>query len=220
MSPEQFVENILVKKLGAKLLVVGYDHRFGKNREGNFDYLINNAPRYGFEVEEIPKQEIDQAAVSSTKIRKALLSGDVHTATKYLGRPYMLSGLVKEGNKMGRKLGFPTANIQIIDPNKLIPADGVYAVKVFLKNKTYEGMLNIGIRPTFGGLNKTIEVHIFDFEKDIYGEELTLAFVDRIREEMKFSGPEQLKKQLNKDQEQALQILRNFKELNTNNIDR
>ena len=211
ISPERFVKDILVEKLGAKLLVVGYDHRFGKNREGNFEYLEENASKFGFEVEEIPKREIERAAVSSTKIRKALLQGDVRTAAKYLGRLYTLSGTVTEGNKMGRKLGFPTANIRVTDPNKLVPADGVYAVKVFLENKEYRGMMNIGIRPTFGGLNKTLEVHIFDFEDDIYGRVLTVAFVDRIRDEMKFSSPEALKEQLEKDREQTLRLLQNFK---------
>ncbi|MGB3587160.1 MAG: riboflavin biosynthesis protein RibF, partial [Tunicatimonas sp.] len=172
LSPDEYVQRILVDQLGAKFLVIGYDHRFGRNRQGDFEYLLQNAPRFGFQVEEIPRQDIDDIGVSSTKIRQALETGDVATAHSYLGRYYDISGTVVDGDKIGRGLGFPTANISVEEKYKLIPADGIYAVHVFLEEKQFGGMLYIGNRPTLAGKNKTIEVNIFDFDQDIYGQQL------------------------------------------------
>src|SRR6188768_3763695 len=168
LTSQQFITEVLVNKIGTKKLVIGYDHRFGKNREGSFEQLKLNGPAYGFEVEEIPKQEVDNMSVSSSKIRKALLEGDVETATHFLGRPYSLSGRVIKGDKIGRALGFPTANIDIDSHYKLIPGEGIYAVSVTHEHKTYGGMLYIGTRPVVQGTKLAIEVNIFDFNKDIY----------------------------------------------------
>ena len=156
-SSEAFIQDILVEKIGTKKLVIGFNHRFGKNREGSFQELMKDAPLYGFEVEEIPKQMIDHLSISSTKIRKALEAGKVEISNEYLGRPYDIHGIVVRGDQMGRKLGYPTANIRIDFEQKLIPADGIYAVQVIVDGVTYDGMANIGIRPTFEGLEKRIE---------------------------------------------------------------
>ncbi len=209
-SSSDFIRKILVDTIGTKKLVIGYDHRFGRNREGSFDYLRENAPKFGFEVEEIPKQEVDNLAVSSTKIRSALQEGDMQTASHLLGRPYSLSGRVIRGERIGRMLGFPTANLQIDNPNKLIPADGSYAVIVTTGTHEHMGMLNIGIRPTVGGRLRTIEVNIFDFDRDIYGDTLKVAFIRRIRDEIPFEDVETLKNQLKKDRERAIQLLTNL----------
>lgn len=152
LTSEEFIKNILIDKLSTKILVIGYDHRFGRNREGSFDFLKANEKAFGFAIEEIPKQEIDDMGVSSTKIREALLGMEVTAANSYLGRPYSLSGTVVEGEKIGRSIGFPTANIAVEEKYKLIPRDGVYAVNVMFEHKKYHGMLNIGMRPTVNGL--------------------------------------------------------------------
>ena len=207
LSSSQFISDILVKTIGTKKLVIGYDHRFGKNREGSFEYLKDNSSQFGFEVEEIPQEDIDHVGVSSTKIRKALEAGDVETAIKYLGYFYMLSGSVAEGDKLGRTLGFPTANLVIDEPLKLIPAHGVYAVYGTANGQRYKGMLNIGIRPTVGGTKQTIEANFFDFDQDIYHLELQLELVARIRDEQKFNGLDALKSQLARDKEAALKVL-------------
>lgn len=207
LTSEQFIKMVLVEAIGTKKLVIGYDHRFGKNREGSFEHLKENASVYGFEVEEIPRQDIDHVAVSSTKIRNALLAGDVKTSGELLGRPYSVTGRVIKGEKIGRIIGFPTANIEVDFRHKLIPADGSYAVKILQGGKEYSGMMNIGYRPTVSGKTKTIEVHIFDFNQEIYGEALTVMFIERIRDERKFNDIEALKEQLQKDKEKAKQIL-------------
>lgn len=209
-TSEEFIKKILVEQIGTKKLVIGYDHRFGKNREGSFEHLKANANKYGFDVEEIPQQDVDNVAVSSTKIRKALKEGDVKSATHLLGRPYMIKGRVVKGEKIGRIIGFPTANIEMEFKHKLIPADGSYAVTILREHNTYKGMLNIGYRPTVGGKSKTIEVNIFDFNEDIYGENITIDFVDRIRDELKFEDVDALKKQLAKDKEKAKTLLKNL----------
>jgi len=206
MSSLQFIKDILVDSLGTKHLVIGYDHRFGRNREGTFEHLKEFAGVYGFEVHEIPEKDIDDVAISSTRIRNALKEGDVATANKYLESYYSLSGKVVKGNQMGRKLGFPTANVKVTDEIKLIPADGVYAVNVVVEDTHYNGMMNIGFRPTVDGLTHTIEVHIFDFEKDIYGGDIKISFIDRIRDEMKFDSIEALKNQLQIDKFEALKL--------------
>lgn len=204
LSSEEFILQILVEKIGVKKLVIGYDHHFGKNREGSFEHLKKFAPRYGFEVEEIPKQDIDETAVSSTRIRKALEAGDVQTATQYLGRAFTLKGQVVEGDKIGRSLGYPTANICVEESYKLIPADGIYAVEVLHDNKKYKGMLYIGHRPTIGGMSRNIEVNIFDFDKTIYNDFIEVSFLKFIRPDMKFNNLDELKIQMGKDKEQAL----------------
>tara|TARA_B100001245_G_scaffold236351_1_gene226948 strand:+ start:24482 stop:25420 length:939 start_codon:yes stop_codon:yes gene_type:complete len=205
-----FVRNILVNTIGAKKLVIGYDHHFGRNREGSFEHLKEFGPVYGFDVEEIPPQDLEDVTISSTKIRKALSEGDLITANEYLGYSFPLTGRVSEGEKLGSKMGFPTANILVEETYKLIPGDGVYAVEVIFPSHPedlYLGMCNIGIRPTFGGKFKTIEVHLFDFDQNIYGEQISVRFKDRLRGEVKFAGPDELRQQLAKDAEDARKIL-------------
>lgn len=206
LSSEEFIKNILVEKIHTHKLVIGYDHHFGKNREGSFEHLKKNAPKYGFEVEEIAAKDVDNIAVSSTKIRVALERGDVLTANKYLGYNYFFSGTVTKGRQLGRTLGYPTANIELHDNYKLVPGDGVYAVRVYIHNKSYNGMMSIGFNPTVNGTKRTIEVNIFDFNTDIYGENITVFFYRKLRNEAKFSGLGELKEQLLQDklQTQAL----------------
>jgi riboflavin kinase/FMN adenylyltransferase len=210
LSYTEFVEKILVEKIGTHCLVVGYDHKFGKNREGGFDYLKNCAEKFNFEIERLDALVVGEESVSSTKIRNALQNGEIGKANDYLGYLFTLHGTVVEGKQLGRKLGFPTANIESSDKNKIIPGYGVYAVKVELGSYTYYGMLNIGTRPTFNNNadNRSIEVNIFDFEGDIYGKEITLKFVAKIREEQKFENIDMLVAQLGKDKVAALKILR------------
>ena len=207
LTSKEFIRNILINTIGTKKLVIGYDHRFGKNREGSFEHLKENASIYGFDVEEISRQDIDNVGVSSTKIRTALMEGDVTTGTELLGRPYSIRGRVVKGEKIGRILGFPTANLEVDSQHKLIPADGSYAVKVHHRNQELQGMLNIGFRPTVNGKTKTIEAHIFNFNEDIYGETISIDFIRRIRDEIKFTDVEELKKQLASDKSLAIKIL-------------
>lgn len=207
-TSEEFIQNVLVNAIGTKKLIIGYNHRFGKNREGSFENLKKDGPKYGFKVEEIPKHEIDHVGISSTIIRKALSLGDVSLARKYLGRYFTLTGIIIHGDKLGSKLGFPTANIQVEETYKLIPADGVYAVYVTLEGVTYQGMLNIGNRPTVNGHEKRIEVNIFDFDEKIYGKTVTISFVHRIRDEKKFKNIESLSQQLSADRLKAIQLLK------------
>lgn len=207
LSAAAFVKEVLVNKLGTKILVIGYNHQFGRNREGSLEQLMELAPVYDFKVEEIPKQDIDYIAVSSTKIRNAILEGDIETANLYSGNPFTLTGIVEQGNQMGRTIGFPTANIGVSDPNKIIPGNGVYAVIVEWNKEQYKGMLNIGMRPTLGGLSRTIEVYILDFDQSIYGQGLTLVFKSRIRDEKKFDGIEALREQLLIDKKNAIKLL-------------
>ncbi len=205
-----FVRNILVNTVGAKKLVIGYDHHFGRNREGSFEHLKEFGPVYGFDVEEIPAEDIEDITISSTKIRNALSEGDLQTANEYLGYSFPLTGRVSEGEKLGSKMGFPTANILVEETYKLIPGDGVYAVEVIFPSHSedlYHGMCNIGVRPTFNGKFKTIETNLFNFNRNIYGEQITLRFKERLRGEIKFSKPEELKEQLKKDAEHARQVL-------------
>lgn len=206
LSSIEFIRNILVEKIGTKKLVIGYNHHFGKNREGSFKHLKEFSDVYGFEVEEIPAQDIDNVSISSTKIRNALLEGDVETANLYLGHSYQLRGEVVEGDKIGREIGFPTANIQVKDRYKLIPANGVYAVDVVCNGEKHKGMLNIGNRPTVNNNRNAIEVNIFNFDKNIYGKEIGVFFKKRIRDEKKFDNLEELKNQLIKDKQKAITI--------------
>jgi riboflavin kinase/FMN adenylyltransferase len=208
LSSVEFVREILVNKLGAKKLVIGYNHQFGRNREGSFEHLKEYSALYGFDVEEIPAKLVDDVDVSSTKIRNALLAGDISTANNYLNRNFTLSGKVNHGNKIGRDIGFPTANIHVSESYKLIPANGVYAVKAWYNKCAYNAMLNIGYRPTFNTeSNIKIEVHIFDFDADIYEQILKIEFIERIRDEKKFNNTEELKSQLLLDKKAALNIL-------------
>lgn len=206
LSSVEFVRNILVNKIKTKRLVIGFNHHFGRNREGTFEHLKEYGPLYGFDVEEIPAKDIEHIEISSTKIRAALKIGDVKTATAFLGHCYTLSGKVVEGLKLGRTIGYPTANIVIEDKYKLIPADGIYAVKIKHDGVLYGGMLNIGNNPTVEGKGRSIEVNIFDFDKDIYGQKVTIYLVERLRDEEKFPGLEALKEQLMKDKENSLRI--------------
>lgn len=207
LSSLDFIQKILVQTIGTKKLVIGYDHRFGHNREGSFDQLKINAPTYGFDVEEIPRQDVDHIGVSSSKIRHALETADITTATHLLGKPYSLSGQVVKGDKLGRVLGYPTANIDLESHYKLIPADGIYAVTVKYEHRIYKGMLYIGPRPTVNGTKRVIEVNIFDFEKEIYGDSLTLYFHQLLRGDKKFSDLEELKQQLSLDKIESQKIL-------------
>lgn len=208
LTSEQFIQEVLVKTIGTRKLVIGYDHHFGKNREGSFEQLKLNAPRYGFEVEEIPSQEVDHVAVSSTKIRRALETGDIETANHFLGKPYSITGRVIAGDKIGSKIDFPTANIDIDSKYKLIPVDGIYAVSVRHEHNVYGGMLYIGYRPTIQGTKRNIEVNIFHFNQTIYGESLTVYFHKLLRMDHKFIGLEAMKLQLQRDKEEALQVLK------------
>lgn len=207
LTSVEFVRNILVNKIKTKRLVIGYNHHFGRNREGSFEHLKEYGPLYGFEVEEIPAKDIDHIEVSSTKIRKALQEGDVKMAADYLGHDYSLTGKVIAGKQLGRTIGYPTANILVEDKYKLIPIDGVYAVKVEHKGGLYGGMLNIGNNPTVPGKGRSIEVNIFDFEKDIYGDDATIYFIKRLRDELKFNNLEELKIALAKDKVDSMAIL-------------
>jgi riboflavin kinase / FMN adenylyltransferase len=204
ITSQEFITSILVNTIGTKKLVIGYDHRFGNNREGSFEQLKLSGPAYGFDVEEIERQDVDHVAVSSSKIRKALEEGDLETATHLLGRPYSISGQVVRGDKLGRVLGYPTANIDLDSRLKLIPADGIYAVTVQHEHTTFKGMLYIGNRPTVNGTKRAIEVNIFEFNKEIYGETLTVHFHQLIRSDSKFQDLEALKMQLHQDKKDAL----------------
>ncbi|NOY95171.1 MAG: bifunctional riboflavin kinase/FAD synthetase [Chlorobi bacterium] len=209
LSYKEFVETILVGKIKTSCLVVGHDHKFGKNREGGFEDLKAHAEKYHFRIERIDALMLGNINISSTKIRKALQSGNIEEANKYLGYKFTLHGKVVKGKQVGSRIGFPTANIEVSDIHKIIPGYGVYAVRVDVQGKVYNGMLNIGTRPTFNknADNRSIEVNIFDFDKDIYHQNVTLCFVRRIREEKKFNNPEALIGQLEKDKKAALTIL-------------
>ena len=203
-----FIKEILVEKLKTKRLVIGYDHRFGKDRSGSFEQLRRDGEKYHFEVEEIPAQDIQQINISSSKIRNALIEGDIIMANEFLGYQYFLRGIVVRGDQIGRKMNFPTANIFIEEKYKLIPREGVYAVEVKIRNSWYSGMLNIGHKPTFPGKDFSIEVHILNFNEEIYGQSIQLNFVKRIRDEIKFENLNALEEQLKRDKETIKSILK------------
>jgi riboflavin kinase / FMN adenylyltransferase len=207
LSSEEFIRKVLIESIETKKLVIGYDHRFGKNREGSFEYLKTNSASFGFELEEISRQDVDEIGVSSTKIRKALESGDVKTAMASLGRPYELNGIVIKGQQIGRSIGFPTANIHIPNDYKLIPKDGVYAVEALVDGSLFKAMLNIGNRPTVDGTKKTVEANLFDFQGDLYDKQITIYFRQFLREERKFENLQALKNQLIQDQLAARSLL-------------
>jgi riboflavin kinase/FMN adenylyltransferase len=206
-----FVRNILVNKLHAKKLVIGYDHHFGRNREGSFEHLVEFGPMYGFEVEEIPALDVDHVAISSSKIRKALEEGDLQTANTFLGYPYFITGKVIKGKQLGNSIGFPTANIVIEDAYKLIPANGVYAVKIKYNHGIYNGMMNIGINPTVSESKSIkIEVNIFDFNENIYNKEIVIELYTKLRDEQKFENVQQLINQLEQDKMHAVLQLNQY----------
>lgn len=207
MKADDFIRDYLVGKLGVKKLVVGYDHHFGNKREGNFDHLFRQGILYGFGVEEIEAQYIDDIAVSSTQVRNALTEGNLRLANRMLGYDYSITGRVVEGNRIGRTMGFPTANIEVEDRYKLIAAGGVYACRVKIDGRVYQGMGNIGTRPTIAKHDFATEVHIFNFDKDIYGKTITIYFIDRIRDEKRFEDLEKLAEQLKKDREVVRKLL-------------
>lgn len=202
LSAQEFVEKVLVNNLHPKKVVIGYDHQFGNNREGNINYLRAVASKYNFQVVEIPARSIDEVNISSTKIRESLLLGNVETAKLYLSRPYELNGIVVKGDQLGRTIGFPTANISMSDNTKIVPANGVYAIQAKTKNGIYFGMMNIGNRPTVSdALLQKLEVHLFDFDQNIYDQSITVHFEKRIRDEKKFANLEELKFAIKQDEE-------------------
>ncbi len=232
LTPEDYIKKFLVEKFHPITIIIGYDHHFGKQRKGNYKLLEKYANEFGYIVKEIPGHVIDHVAISSTKIRDALLTADIETANKFLGYNYFFEGIVTEGDKIGRTLGYPTANLKITNDNKLVPGNGVYAVTVFfgnrdksfavsrgslessingnrkLKIQNWNGMMNIGYRPTIGGIKEMIEVNIFDFNKNIYGEIMKVIIRKYLRPEQKFESLQKLKDQLLKDKENALHELK------------
>jgi riboflavin kinase/FMN adenylyltransferase len=206
-SAEEYISEFLVKTFHPHSIIIGYDHRFGKDRKGNYQLLEEKGIELTYNVKEIPAYMLEEAAISSTKIRSSLLNGDIDTANSCLGYPYFFSGKIVEGNKLGRTIGYPTANLKIENEDKLIPGNGVYAVEIGGQSSVIGrrlGMMNIGVRPTINGINRVVEVNIFDFDKDIYGEMITIVLRKHLRDEKKFSGLEALKEQLAKDKKDSL----------------
>ena len=204
MHAVEYVRDVLVGAMGVHALVIGYDHRFGRNREGDLALLHQLGEAYDVQVEEIPAKEVDHVKVSSTKIRHALAVGDVRGANELLGYAYPLSGVVVKGDQLGRTIGYPTANVGAVDPYKLVPGDGVYAVEVGLKDGTFTGMLYVGDRPTVQGQQRVVEVNIFGVDRDLYGEAITVRFMDRIRGDIHFDGLDALKEQLHLDRRKVM----------------
>ncbi|UAY53392.1 bifunctional riboflavin kinase/FAD synthetase [Ferruginibacter albus] len=212
LTAEEYIKDFLIKTFHPHSIIIGHDHHFGKGRTGNYKLLEEKGIEFNYTVKEIPAHTLEEVAISSTKIRNALLSGDIDTANTCLGYSYFFSGTVVEGNKLGRTIGYPTANIQIENEDKLIPGNGVYAVSIQTSDSKFQipnlkGMMNIGVRPTVDGSKRTIEVNIFDFDKDIYGKTLTITIKKHLRNEEKFAGLDALKAQLAKDKENSLKAL-------------
>jgi len=210
LSAEEFVKQVLVEQLNAKKVIIGYDHRFGRNRNADIKDLMKFGEMFDFEVEEISAQDIDEVAVSSTKIRKALYDGDIRRANRYLGYPFMLKGKVIKGKGIGKQITYPTANIKIAEDYKLIPKQGAYVVSSTINGKTVFGMMNIGVNPTVNGEKESIEVNFFNFETSIYGETLKIDILERIRDEQKFESVDVLKQQLKKDREFSLRFIDSY----------
>ena len=209
LSSEKFFKDYIIEKIGIKEIVVGYDHHFGKGRSGDVNTLRKMGIEYGFDVTTVEPFKINDEAVNSTKIRKALSEGNIKTANAFLGREYSFSGIVVEGDKRGRELGFPTANISIDDEEKLLPALGIYAVEFMFDNEKHKGLLSIGIRPTFYNSGKIIpEVYLYDFNRDIYNKKITVKIIDWIRAEEKFPSAEALVEQMQKDKIKGLEIFK------------
>ena len=205
-SANKFIENILLEKLKINCLLIGYNNNFGRNREGNIRYLEENKKKFDIDIISIPKQSVDKISISSTKIREYLNNGKINSANRLLGRKYSINGKIVRGNGIGRKINFPTANIEIDEPKKLLPKSGVYAVEVILNKKIYLGMLNIGYNPTIKNEKKSIEVNIFEFSEDIYNNKISINFIRRIRNEKKFKNLNELKKQLIIDKKKVKSI--------------
>jgi len=210
LTAENFVKNILIKDLQAKHIIIGYDHHFGRNRNANIDDLKQFGKDFDFEVEEISKQDINDVAVSSTKIRAALKKGNIKTANTYLGYNFMLTGKVIDGKKLGKTINYPTANLYIEETYKLIPKHGVYIVKSTIDNNEIFGMMNIGYNPTVNGKYQTIETHFFDFNENLYGKNLKIELLQRLRNEQKFSSIEELQSQLHIDKKNALEFIKSY----------
>ena len=206
LEAEEFVKSVLVDRFNIQKIIIGYDHRFGKNRSANIDDLIRFGKKYDFEVEQIDVKELDDVSISSTKIRKALEEGNIQLANNYLGYNYPLGGNVVLGKQLGRTIGYPTANISIAESYKLIPKIGVYAVTAVINSKKHCGMMNIGFNPTVAGTELTVEVNFFDFDQDIYGDFIQIEIHQRIRDEQKFESLNELKDQLQKDKFRSLAI--------------
>lgn len=198
-TAEGYIRDVLVSKIGTKKIVIGYDHRFGKDRQGGLEDLLKLGPVYGFDVEEIPEQDIDEVAISSTRIRAALLKGQIDLANTFLGYPFFITGTVIRGDQLGRQIGYPTANIVVEEKYKLIPSDGIFAVTVLVAGQRYKGMAYIGSRPTVNGLTHNIEVNIFDFDKEIYNQAIKMEFHHYVRGDVKFASLDELKVQLAQD---------------------
>ncbi|WP_010181439.1 bifunctional riboflavin kinase/FAD synthetase [Aquimarina agarilytica] len=207
LSAEEYVKQMLVKYLKAKKIIIGYDHRFGKGRTADINDLVNYGNEFGFDVEEISKQEIEDVAVSSTKIRKALLNGEIEKANTYLGYNFMLTGKIEKGRQIGRTLGYPTANMKIAETYKLIPKQGVYIVSSLVEGKTYYGMMNIGTNPTVNGTKQSIETHFFDTQINLYDKKIKIELLKRIRDEKKFDSMEELKKAMSEDEDYAREYI-------------
>jgi riboflavin kinase/FMN adenylyltransferase len=222
-SPEEYIEQFLVQKFHPHTVIIGYDHRFGKNRKGDYKLLEVYSTRLHFDLMEIPAHVISNNTVSSTRIREAILQGNTDVANTLLGYDFFFEGTVVDGNKLGRTLGYPTANLRIENEEKLIPGNGIYAVQAEIMNRQpaiphnpgpagnaqsrLNGMMSIGIRPTIGGTDRVIEVNLFDFNEDIYGKTLRVYVVKYLRSEVKFNGLEALTEQLAKDKEETLRVL-------------
>lgn len=213
LSSEEFIGDVIHEKIGVGEFVIGYDHHFGRNREGTIETVERLGKELGFDTYVVSRQEVGDRTVSSTAIREALSErGDVRQANKFLRRPYRLNAVVIHGDKRGKEIGFPTANLAAEDQRKIIPGDGVYAVTVRVDDQWYEGMMNIGHRPTFEGEERVMEVHIFEFDEEIYGKNIQVRFIGRIRDEMKFEGVEELVARLEKDREASREILESFRD--------
>ncbi len=210
LSAEEFVADVLVKQLNIQKIIIGHDHRFGKNRSANIDDLIVFGKKYNFDVEQISVKEIDDVAISSTKIRNAIQEGKITLANEYLGYNYQILGKIIKGKQLGRTIGFPTANIELEEDYKLLPKFGVYIVKSILENKTVFGIMNIGIKPTFSENKITLEAHFLDFDADLYDKIITVSIIEFIREEQKFENIKTLKIQIQKDKLFALKFIKNI----------
>lgn len=212
LSAEAYIRDFLVDRFHPHQIIIGYDHKFGNKREGDLQMLQSHAPTFGYEVVEIDEAIIQESIISSTKIRNALLNGDLALANAFLGHPYSFKGRIVLNNQTGRSIGYPTANLEVEEKNKLIPGNGVYTVTASLEGdeRKFKGMMNIGIRPTLNGINRSIEVHLFDFNEDIYDRHLTVHLHHFLRAEQKFSGLSALQEQLHQDKTQSIQLLANI----------